>query len=653
MKISYILAWLFICTGVFAKSKTNEWSLQSPNAKIRIILTLDSLKDNNSGVLKYTVEKKNRGLDSQVLGSSPLGIERNDAQFAQQLRFISASLVTEVSDEYQLKAGRQHSYRNKANEQIFTFSNNSGGLIQLIFRVYNNGLAFRYVFPEVSDKKPVITHEYTGFKIPENAVLWLQKYDKATSYSPAYELYYENGIAAGTKSPNAEGWALPLLAQTKQNWLLIAESDLKPDYCGVHLNPDASNNTYSVRFPEQAEANGLGSIYPQISLPWVSPWRCITIADNAKQIFGSSLVNDLASNPAAGDYSWVKPGRASWSWLSDNPSTKVYSKLKDFVDLSAEMGWEYSLVDANWDLMEGGNMEQLIAYASTRNVGILMWYNSGGPHNDISERPRNIICHAEKRKAEFARLERLGVKGIKVDFWGSDKQFIIQLYHDVLTDAAKHHLLVNLHGCTIPRGWSRTFPNLITYESVKGAENYLFDASYTQNAPVQNSILAFTRNVIGPMDYTPVTYSDFKNPHITTNAHELALSVIFNSGITHFADNQAVYRSQPAFIKEFFKMVPATFDETICLQGTPGKDIAIAARKGETWFLAGINSESVMKTFKLKLNFMAGAKYKVSTIADQLPRQFIHTESEITSGKKLNLHTLPYGGFVITLTAIN
>ena len=651
MKISHILACLLIYSGVFAKSKSNEWNLQSPDSKIKITLTLNSVQD-ATGTLSYLVVKKNRGVESQVLDSSPLGIERDDEQFVQKLRFISADKVVAISDAYQLKAGRQNQYKNNANEQTFTFRNETGSLIQLIFRAYNNGIAFRYVFPEVSDKKPIVRHEHTGFKIPENAALWLQQYDKATSYSPAYERYYENGIPAGTKSANDEGWAFPLLAKTVRNWLLIAESDLKPDYCGIHLEPNAANNLYKVRFPEQAEANGLGKVFPQISLPWVSPWRCITITENCEQLVSSHLVNDLATKPVSGDFSWVKPGRASWSWLSDNPSTKIYSKLKEFIDFSADMGWEYSLIDANWDLMEGGNMEQLIEYAHTKNVGIFMWYNSGGAHNDITERPRDIICNADARKSEFARLEKLGVKGIKVDFWGSDKQFMIKLYHEVLVDAAQYHLMVNLHGCTIPRGWSRTFPNLITYESVKGAENYLFDASYTQNAPIQNSILAFTRNVIGPMDYTPVTFSDFNNPHMSTNAHELALSLIFNSGVVHFADNQSVYRLQPTFVKDFLKLVPVTFDETRCLQGSPGKDVIIAARKGEKWFLAGINSESAIKTFKLSLNFMTKTKYQVSIITDKSPREFIHTESEIRSGKKMNLQTLPYGGFVMTLTPV-
>ncbi|MDD2798057.1 MAG: glycoside hydrolase family 97 catalytic domain-containing protein, partial [Bacteroidales bacterium] len=274
------------------------------------------------------------------------------------------------------------------------------------------------------------------------------------------------------------------------------------------------------------------------------------------------MINNLADTAISGDFSWVKPGRSSWSWLTDNDSPKDFETMKKYVDLSAEMHWEYCLVDANWNLMQGGDIKQLVEYANSKNVGILMWYNSGGKHNKISERPRDIISNPEKCAAEFSKLQLWGVKGVKIDFWQSDKQNLIALYHDVLQKAAQHHLMVNLHGCTIPRGWSRTYPNLISQEAVKGEEAYLFDSSYPTNAPIQNSILPFTRNVIGSMDYTPVVFSDLNNHHLTTFAHELALALIFNSGITHFAGNVNDYNSLPLDVKQFLQNVPVVFDET-------------------------------------------------------------------------------------------
>jgi hypothetical protein len=318
------------------------------------------------------------------------------------------------------------------------------------------------------------------------------------------------------------------------------------------------------------------------------------------------------------------------------------------------MHWEYCLVDANWDIMQGGNIKQLVDYANTKNIGILMWYNSGGKHNTVSERPRDIISDRTRCAAEFAKLRKWGVKGVKIDFWQSDKQNIIALYHDVLTLAAENHLLVNLHGCTLPRGWSRTYTNLISLEAVKGEEAYLFDQEYPEKAPVQNSILPFTRNVVGPMDYTPVVFSNLRNKHLTTASHELALSVIYNSGIVHFADNEKSYRSLPAFVKDFLKNVPVTFDETILLEGYPGKHIIIAARKGEKWFLAGINSKNESANFSIQCKFLRAENYTIKQITDSnlsSENKFNFKQSVITNNTELNINFLPYGGFVAEIVA--
>jgi hypothetical protein len=228
------------------------------------------------------------------------------------------------------------------------------------------------------------------------------------------------------------------------------------------------------------------------------------------------------------------------------------------VDLAADMNWEYSLVDANWETMEGGNIKQLVDYAHSKNVGILMWYNSGGPNNTISEGPRDIINNAQRRKAEFKKLREWGVNGIKVDFWQSDKQNMIQLYHDVLKDAAENYILVNFHGCTIPRGWSRTYPNLVSTEAVKGEECYLFDSTYVDNAPIQNTVLPFSRNVIGPMDYTPLGLKSLKFAHKTSVTHELALSLIFNTGIVHFSTDVESCQALPTFVKDFLYLLRST-----------------------------------------------------------------------------------------------
>jgi hypothetical protein len=380
------------------------------------------------------------------------------------------------------------------------------------------------------------------------------------------------------------------------------------------------------------------------------PWRTIIIGSTPATIVESQMISSLSDPAIPGDFEWVKPGRSSWSWLSDNESPKNFDALKSFVDLSFDMGWEYSLVDANWDMMKGGDIEQLVKYANSKGIGILMWYNSGGPHNVVTERPRDIMNDSQKRKEEFKKLKQWGVKGVKIDFWHSDKQNLIALYHDVLKDAAENHIMVNFHGCTIPRGWSRTYPNLVSMESVRGEESYLFDSTYTEAAPIQNSILPFTRNAIGSMDYTPMGLTNFKYPHITSYAHELALTVVFNSGILHFADNVKTYQSLPDYVKQYLKTVPVVFDESHFISGEPGKSFIIASRKGKDWFVAGINSEKNNKAISVELPFISKGLYTMSLITDGTDsKSFSYASKEFKSGDQIKLTLAGLGGFTAQL----
>ncbi len=640
---------LFTVAGLFVSCQPAKkmWELNSPSNNLRI--TVAATEDGET-TLVYKVDRLKDGQSVAVIENSPLGIDRKDQQFSAGLEFVSNGEVKTIDETYTMHIGRQTECRNHANELELTFRNRQGSLIKLVLRAYNDGVAFRYVFPEKSDSAFTILRELTGFKVPETGKAWVQRYDIPSQYTPAYEKFYENGMSIGTASPNAEGWAFPALFNSSNNWLLISEANLTPDYCGIRMKQNAPNGMYRVRFPEAKDAEGFGAVEPVSSTPWVMPWRIVVVGESLATIFETNLINNLSDPTVAGDFSWVKPGRASWSWLSENDSPKKFQSLKEFVDLSAEMNWEYSLVDANWDLMTGGNIEQLVQYANSKGVGILMWYNSGGPQNVVTERPRDIMFDPLLRKAEFKKLKEWGVKGVKIDFWHSDKQNLIALYHDVMKDAADNQIMVNFHGCTIPRGWSRTYPNLIGLESVKGEECYLFDQPYTEAAPVQNTILPFTRNVIGPMDYTPVGFSDLKYPHITTNAHELALSLVFNTGILHFADNVKTYRSQPEFIKEFLKTVPVVFDETHFISGEPGKSIVMASRKGNDWYIAGINGEKSVKEISVELPFISSGEFELNLIADGADaRTFAHELKGFKAGESFPVKMLENGGFVAIL----
>jgi len=622
-----------------------EWILTSPSGNIQFTLKTDEGKQ-----LFYSITLSDSGTSHTVINASPLGIRRNDGAFVTGLSFLEVTPETQIAESFKVLTGKQLSIDNKANECTFTFQNETGAKLQLIVRAYDDGVAFRYGFPETDPNRYTVEEELTGFAITGEGRAWIHPYDKVTRWSPAYETYFENGIPIGTLAPSAEGWAFPALLQTENAWLLLTEAAVDSFYFAAHLNQQADIGLYTIRMPEENEANETVPQKPASSLPWLSPWRVVIIGKELSTIVESNLVLKLNPPSVITDVSWIKPGRASWSWWSDAASPRNFASLKKFVDLAAEMGWEYSLVDANWDLMEGGNIEQLVKYANSRNIGILMWYNSGGAHNSVTERPRDIMSDPVKRKEEFKKLAAWGVKGVKVDFFQSDKQRIIKQYFDILKDAADNHILVNFHGCTLPRGWNRTWPNLVSMEAVRGAECYGFDSLFTSLAPSHNTIIPFTRNAVGSMDYTPVALTDQKYPHITTYGHELALSVIFESGMLHLADRVEAYRSLPADPKEFLKNVPVVWDTTRLLAGEPGKYCIMARCKDGVWYLGGINGTDAPQSWEIDLSRLGNKDFSALVITDDdSPRQFKSLKPTISKGDKLKVDALPFGGFVAKL----
>ncbi|RMF89190.1 MAG: glycoside hydrolase family 97 protein, partial [Planctomycetota bacterium] len=497
----------------------------SPSGNIEFTVSLES------GRLSYQVFAVDGDTKVPIIGDSPLGLTLEDEDFADGLSFVHATSQRTIHEQYTMTTGKRSECVVVANRRIFRFRNAEGTLFDIEVHASDDGVAFRYAIPESADKATRVSREETGFRIPKGAKAWIAPCSEYSKWTPAYEEFYTNGTPAGENAPGEPGWTFPALFHVPGGWwCLITESGTDGTYCGCRLAARVEDGLYRIRFPAPEEGWGQGDVEPSIDLPWKSPWRVFIIGAEPSVIVESTLVTDLAPPSQVAETSWIKPGRVSWSWWSDHDSPQDFHKLQAFVDLAAEMGWEYSLVDANWTLMNGGNVRELARYAQSKGVRLLLWYNSGGEHNIVTEKPRGAMKSREVRLFEFDLLREWGVAGVKIDFFQSDKQNIIRLYHDILQDAAEKHILVNFHGCTIPRGWQRTWPHLMSMEAVKGAECYTFAADFPANAPVHNTILPFTRNAIGSMDYTPVAFSDERYPHITTNAHELALSVVFESG---------------------------------------------------------------------------------------------------------------------------
>ncbi len=624
--------------------KQDSWQLLSPDGKLKV--TIENVEPENR--LSYRVSSRTDKGETVVISSSPLGIEREDEQFIEGLSLLSAEPVETIDEKYSLLHGKRKNNRDFSNQLTLHFTNEQGANLDIIFRAYNYGIAFKYLFPEKDSIIHFVTNEVTGFSLPEDGTAFMLPHADAGEWWPAYEQYFMKDVQIGSSSPNKAGWSFPALFEINNGnyWVLLSEAGLDKTYCGSRLNQNANNGMYSIRMPDIEEGLGIGDVYPSSTLPWATPWRLIILGETLKPIVESSIVTHLSPSSVIEKTDWIKPGRASWSWWSDGKSPKNYKKLIEFIDYAAEMGWEYSLVDANWQELGEEKIRELVSHANKKSVGVLFWYNSGGAHNTVTEEPRDRMQDRDIRRKEFKYLHEIGARGIKVDFFHSDKQDRIQQYIGIIEDAADFQLVVNFHGCTLARGWSRTYPNLLSMESVKGEEAYGFDKNYPKNAPWHNTILPFTRNVVGSMDYTPVAFSDDNHPHLTSNAHELALSVLYESGIVHFADGVESYRSVPEDVTDFLKNVPVTWDDIKLIEGYPGKYAVLARQNNNDWYIAGINGETADKTVKIDLSFLGEGEFEMLLIKDgETAREFSIEKRSVTSDQSLNITMSEYGGF--------
>ncbi|MDZ7936531.1 MAG: glycoside hydrolase family 97 catalytic domain-containing protein [Emticicia sp.] len=623
-----------------------SWQVLSPNSKIRA--TIQRIEPD--GTLKYYIEYLENNQTQTIVEPSNLGVSRIDQSFNNGLVFENSSTAT-IDENYTMSIGKQLQLRNNANEITLNFHNSNNSKLQVILRVYNDGVAFRYRFPETSNNTFYVTEDKTTFQIPvNNSKTWISGYD---NFRPVYEKLYENGINLNQTINQFNGLAFPALFQTPNAWILLTEADLDEKFFAAHLNSYFGNGTFSMATPSFDDGNGYTS-YASSTLPWTMPWRVIMIGKQLNNVVESNLVSHVSKPSQIANTTWIQPGISTWSWWSDLGSPTNFTKLKTFIDLAADLNLPYSLIDANWNQMgNGGNINDLITYANGKNVKLWLWYNSGGPSNDYGEQPRDLMHIQAARRQEFARIHALGIKGVKIDYFQSDKQELMKLYIDILKDAADYELMVNFHGNVIPKGWSRTYPNLVTMEGVKGAEAYIFDGSFLPNAPKHHTILPFTRNVIGPMDYTPTIIGWGRGvEHLTTDVHEIALLNTFESGVTHLVDMVASYANLPILAKTIISNLPTAWDETRLVEGFPGTHVVMARRKGENWYISGINGENQVRNITLPLSFIATGDYTKQLLSDgATPRDILTSEVsyQVQTNNTISINMQPYGGFMMVL----
>ncbi len=619
----------------------NAQEIISPNKNIKVIISKKDSNEKSFGGVYFKILYKNKLEYIEIMPSSPMGILRDDQQFTDNLKLVSESKAKEVNQKYEMICGKQKWCDNFGTEKVFKYVNSNNEPLNIVFRVYNDGVAFRYEFTNKSNSLVNVIDENTTYVFPSTTNRWVQP------YKDSYEDFFPFSDT-GKTDDNKQEWGFPALFKVNNNpiWVLISEANISEQNCAAKLDNSKNPNEYKVSYASPRDS--FKQTGTKTTLPWNSQWHTLIIGE-LSDIVESTLITDVSEPNTLKETSWIKPGAVAWIYWAYNRGSKDYQKAVEFTDLAVEMKWPYVLIDWEWDVMtNGGDIIAAVNYAKSKGIKPMIWYNSGTSW--LEPTPNDRLLTPEKRAEEFTWLNKIGIYGIKVDFFAGDQQDMMKYCIDILKDAAKYKIMVNFHGATVPRGWARTYPNLMTTEAVYGAEWYNNKPVLTSKAAAHNTTLPFTRNVIGSMDYTPVTFSNSQHPHITSYAHELALSVVFESGFQHFADRPEGYKSLPPEPKEFLKNVPVSWDNTKLLDGYPGEKVIIARKKGNQWYLGGINGKDELQTLKINFDFLGTGDFKLKLIKDgENDKSFAVEVIKVKKGDVLNVECLPRGGFLAVL----
>jgi hypothetical protein len=639
MKKIYSILLLTFSLFSFAETPAN-YSFFNADKTIKVEFNLTSKKTPS-----YKVFFK----DKLVINTSELGIVREDANFYSDMQIVNVSEAKTVTSNYSMFQGKRKNIHYAANEYTVSLQNSTGEAIEIIFQISYGGVALRYHFPKTSSDIKKITEEKTTYNFDAATKAWLQPMSKAKTgwkeTNPSYEEHYAMGVPVNTKPVIGEGWVYPALFNVNDAWVLITETGLQDNYCGSRLVYNDASKALQVTFPQKEEIFPNGALNPESQLPWYTPWRIITIG-SLKTITESTLGTDLADPAIPMDTSFIKSGLSSWSWVLLKDESVNFETTIQFIDYASSMNWPYCLIDADWDTRIGdAKMKELVAHAAVKNVKLLVWYNSSGSWNSTEYHPKGkLLTHADRDK-EFSKLKEMGIVGIKVDFFGGDGQSMIAYYYAMLKDAAAHQLMINFHGATLPRGWQRTYPNLLTTEAIKGEEYITFTQETADLQPSHCTMLPFARNVFDPMDFTPMVLDSIPNiKRKTTPAFELALPVLCLSGIQHIAEIPMGMSKMPKYVVDYLKDIPTNWDDSKFIDGYPGKFIVMARKKDNVWHIVGINGENKAKEIELDLSFVTNESGYVILENEKGFEQQI-----ITKNKKLKVTMKPNGGFVVKM----
>ena len=641
-------AFLFLLALGASPLWAQEASVSGPDQQLRVNVSVEN------GAPLYSVTYKGK----TILEPSPLGFVANIGDFSQGMTYVEQKKRT-IEETYTLDRIKKSTVNYHANELTVTFQNADRQPMDVTFRVSNNDLAFRYELPRYGDTGSiVIRREATGFDFPSYTTTFLApQSDPMVGWKrtkPSYEEEYAADAPLTQRSQFGHGFTFPCLFRIGDDgWALVSETGVDSRYCASRLSDATADGLFTIAFPMPEENNGNGTVAPGFALPGATPWRTITVGDNLKPIIETTVPWDVVTPRFSTEHTY-KYGKGTWSWIVWQDASINYDDQVRYIDLAAAMDFQYVLIDNWWDTNIGHErMEQLVDYAHAKNVDVFLWYSSSGYWNDIVQGPTNRMDNPIVRKQEMKWLKKIGVKGIKVDFFGGDKQETMRLYEAILSDADDYGLMVIFHGCTIPRGWERMYPNYVGSEAVLASENLVFDQHFDDLEAFNACLHPFIRNAVGCMEFGGTFLNkrynrtnDGGTTRRTTDVFQLATAVLFQNPIQNFAITPNNLTDAPRLALDFLKEVPTTWDETVFLDGYPGKYCVLARRHGDRWYIAGINAQKEPLKLKLALPMLREGD-RVAFYSDTKNHEPQLEQKTIQKPDETSVTIQPEGGIVL------
>lgn len=637
-------AFALLASQALAQSIT----VTGPDTRLKVDLAV------NGGIPMYSVSYDGK----TILEKSPLGFIANTGNFSQGMSLIGQE-TSQINKTYTQDRIKRSVVNYAANELTVRLQNTNKQPVNIVFRVSNNDVAFRYEIPKSSETgSMVINEEKTGFDFPEYTTTFLTPQSDAMigwkRTKPSYEEEYTPDAPMNTHSQYGHGYTFPGLFRIgNDGWALVSETGVDSKFCASRLSDATPEGLYTIAYPMPEENNGNGTSAPGIALPGVTPWRTITVGNNLKPIVETTVPWDVVEPRYESEHTY-QFGRGTWSWILWQDGSINFDDQIRYINLAAAMGYEFFLIDNWWDKNIGHKrMEELARYAQSKNVSPIVWYSSSGYWNDIEQSPTNIMDNPITRKREMKWLQKIGAKGIKVDFFGGDKQETMRLYEAILSDADDHGLMVIFHGCTLPRGWERMYPNYVGSEAVLASENLIFNQHFNDNEAFNACLHPFIRNAVGSMEFGGTFLNkrynrtnDGGTTRRTSDVFQLATAVLFQNPIQNFALAPNNLTDAPEVALDFMKQIPTTWDETVFIDGYPGKYAVLARRHGNRWYIAGINAQK--EPLKLSLNLpMLNNGDVVVTYTDGKQGEPQRKELSVKTATSVPVTIQPNGGVIL------